>query len=161
MRLAEEIPNRINHERYFDNCFNSPATQVMLAKKGKQRAGTLQMNRAKKLNFDLRNPQRGTFIVKTTTIDNQQLYATQCSKISEGVVQVLKNCLHKKRWWPKNAFAFYRSSLIWDWSYASTIKRGPQCKYPACDARPVKMCKKWNVYLCVTQKTCFQDFHYD
>ena len=40
-----------------------------------------------------------------------------------------------------------------------TANRGPLCKYPGCDARPVTMCKKCNVYLCGSKKHCFQDFH--
>ena len=64
----------------------------------------------------------------------------------------------KKRGGPKTIMPFKEVRLDVIGHIPTTAKRGPRCKYPACDARPVTMCKKCNVYLCVTQKT-FQDFH--
>ena len=58
LRLAEAIPNQMNHKLDLDNWFNLLATQVMLAQKGIQSVGTVQLNRAKNLSFDLRSPQR-------------------------------------------------------------------------------------------------------
>ena len=37
--------------------------------------------------------------------------------------------------------------------------RGPRCKVPSCDAKPLTMCTKCNVYLCINAKNCFVTFH--
>ena len=121
LRPAEGMPNQRNHKGNFDNWFNSPAMQVMLAKKGIQSVGTLQINQRKNLSFDLRNPQRGAYIVKTTTIDNHQLYATQCSKNSESREKLFEE---NKRGGPKRFYLSEKSNLMALVIYSQLQKKG-------------------------------------
>ena len=40
----------------------------------------------------------------------------------------------------------------------ATVK-GPRCKNPNCDAKPVTKCEKCDVHLCIVAKDCFKVFH--
>ena len=40
-----------------------------------------------------------------------------------------------------------------------TALKGPRCKNPDCDSKPVTMCKKCQVYLGIVAKNCFLLFH--
>ena len=75
LRLAEKIPKHVNHKLYFDNWFNSSATQIELSKNRIQSVGTLPVNRANLLKFDFDHPRRVNYLVKV--VDNHKLYATQ------------------------------------------------------------------------------------
>ena len=78
LRLASVIPVNCNHKLYFDNWFNSPAVQVDLALRGIWSIGTLMVNRAHGLKFETtRRPERGSYVVKTITLQGVTLYATQ------------------------------------------------------------------------------------
>ena len=43
--------------------------------------------------------------------------------------------------------------------WPTTGPKGPRCKNPDCDAKPVTMCQKCEVHLCIVAKNCFKVFH--
>ena len=78
LRLASVIPVNCNHKLYFDNWFNSPAVQFVLALRGIWSIGTLMVNRAQGLKFETtRRPERGSYVVKTINLQGVTLYANQ------------------------------------------------------------------------------------
>ena len=84
----------------------------------------------------------------------------QCFKPARGWPSCQKLIEQKnKRVGPKTIMLFKEVRLNGIGQIPTIAKRALRCKYSACDARRVKMCKKCNVYICVFQKTCFQDFH--
>ena len=50
-----------------------------------------------------------------------------------------------------------RLDNIGHWQIAAA--KGPRCKNPDCDAKPVTMCEKCNVHLCIIARNCFKTFH--
>ena len=50
-----------------------------------------------------------------------------------------------------------RTDNVGHWPVAS--ERGPRCKLPTCEARPVTKCEKCDVFLCITAKNCLKQFH--
>jgi hypothetical protein len=81
IRLARSIPSNVRHKLYFDNYFNCPELQIVLAHRGILSLGTVRSNRVSQCTLasdaELKKRGRGSHVEKVAVVDNVELSAVK------------------------------------------------------------------------------------